>query len=168
MCAFCVGKDCGVGENHPESEEAAREMNQERVYKDTYQECAPKVRGHLYNQINNREDADEVFQEVFLSLWKALRKFRGDAKPSTLLNVITRRRIVDYLRKKYHCSEVITSALSLRYLMGSASDVSYIENIEETLCVNINPLNILILMSQGETKALLMAIKRTRENQFKE
>ena len=143
-------------------------MSQQQIYEDTYQECAPKVRGHLYNQINNREDADEVFQEVFLSLWKALRKFRGDAKPSTLLNVITKRRIVDYLRKKYHYSEIITSALSSRYLMGSASDVSYIENIEETLHVNINPLNILIIMSQGDTKDLLMAIKRTRENQLKE
>jgi len=26
LCAFCVGKDCGVGENHPESEEAVREI----------------------------------------------------------------------------------------------------------------------------------------------
>jgi len=143
-------------------------MSQQQIYEDTYQECAPKVRGYLYNQINNREDADEIFQEVFLSLWKALGKFRGDAKPSTLLNVITKRRIVDYLRKKYHYSEIITSALSSRYLMGSASDVSYIENIEETLHVNINPLNILIIMSQGDTKDLLMAIKRTRENQLKE
>lgn len=121
-------------------------MNRTEIYEDTYREYSSRVRGYLYNQISNREDADDVFQEVFAGFWKALEKFRGDAKSSTFLRAIVNRKIADYLRSKYR-----------------EPDKRYIENLEETIHVNISPLNILIAMSQGETRNLLLAIKKTKE-----
>lgn len=121
-------------------------MNPEKVCADVYEEYAHKVKGHLYNRINNREDADDIFQEVFYDFLKALEKFRGEAKAPTLLYVIMRRRIADYMRMKYR-----------------NPDYQYVEEIENQIHMNIYPLNILIAMSQGETKSLLLAIKKTKE-----
>lgn len=134
-------------------------MNREQVYESTYLECADKVKGRLVNQLSNREDAEEVFQEAFLSFWLALEKFRGEAKPSTLLYGITRRRVADHLRRKYQ---------HYRERMRALPDKQYVEGLEEAFHVPIDPLNVLIALTQDETRGLLLAIKRTRENQLKE
>jgi len=127
----------------------------EQVYENVYREYAPKVRGYLYNRINSRDDADDIFQDIFKDFWKAQGKFRGDAKPSTLLYVIMKRRFTDYLRAKYR-----TIHLKAKYRHPNSQ---YVKEIEDILNIPVNPLNILIAVSQGETKSLLLAIKRTRE-----
>ena len=132
-------------------------MNREQMYEDVYQKYGSTVRGYLYSQINNREDADEVFQDVFLGLWKALETFRGDAKPSTLLFVITRRKKVDFLRKKYS-------------RLFAQSDKKYLEYFSKKLGFRINAI-LHPMWSEHldeDQRELVLAIKRTRENQLKE
>jgi RNA polymerase sigma-70 factor (ECF subfamily) len=45
------------------------------------------------------EDIDDVTQEVLIAMLKSLKSFRGDAKFSTWLRVITNRHIANYYRK---------------------------------------------------------------------
>jgi RNA polymerase sigma factor (sigma-70 family) len=48
----------------------------------------------------NREDAEEVSQDVFVKTYRSLADFRGDSKFSTWLYTITRTTCITFLRKK--------------------------------------------------------------------
>ena len=50
--------------------------------------------------IENREDAEEIAQDVFVKAYRSLADFRGDAKFSTWLFTITRTTCLSFLRKK--------------------------------------------------------------------
>jgi RNA polymerase sigma-70 factor (ECF subfamily) len=50
--------------------------------------------------INNREDAEEVAQDVFIKAYRFLADFRGDSKFSTWLYTITHTTSISFLRKK--------------------------------------------------------------------
>ncbi len=50
--------------------------------------------------VKNKEDAEEVAQDVFLKAFKALNSYKGDAKFSTWLYKIAYYRSLDYLKKR--------------------------------------------------------------------
>jgi RNA polymerase sigma-70 factor (ECF subfamily) len=55
--------------------------------------------------VRNEHDARDVCQEVWLTIWKRLPQFRGDAKFTTWIHPIAVRRAIDHLRKRqrwYH------------------------------------------------------------------
>jgi RNA polymerase sigma-70 factor (ECF subfamily) len=54
----------------------------------------------VYSIVRNEHDARDVCQEVWLTVWKQLAGFRGDAKFTTWLHPIAVRRAVDHLRKR--------------------------------------------------------------------
>ncbi len=54
----------------------------------------------VYAIVRNEHDARDVCQEVWLTIWKQLPGFRGDAKFTTWLHPIAVRRAVDHLRKR--------------------------------------------------------------------
>ncbi|HXD79214.1 MAG TPA: sigma-70 family RNA polymerase sigma factor [Puia sp.] len=49
---------------------------------------------------DNREDAEEIGQDVFVKAYRSLADFRGDAKFSTWLYTIVRTSCITFLRKK--------------------------------------------------------------------
>jgi RNA polymerase sigma-70 factor, ECF subfamily len=50
--------------------------------------------------IRNEHDARDVCQEIWLTVWRSLKDYRGDAKFSTWLYAIATRRAIDHLRKR--------------------------------------------------------------------
>jgi len=54
----------------------------------------------VYSVVRHEQDARDVCQEVWLSVWKQLAKFRGDAQFTTWLHPIAVRRSLDHLRKR--------------------------------------------------------------------
>ena len=64
---------------------------------DAYQQ---KVFGTCISFIPNKEDAEDVAQEVFLEVFKSINKFKGDAKLSTWIYKITRNKCLEFIRKK--------------------------------------------------------------------
>lgn len=124
------------------------------IYEETYYAYSPKVRGYLYNNVVNREEADDMFQDIFFHLWQALPKFRFDAPPQSLLYIIMKRRLIDFLRKKYrHAKSLIPASPDSE--LDEAS-------LESTFAMDIDPLDILLQLTSGETRNLLLAIKKTR------
>ena len=54
----------------------------------------------VYSIVRHEHDARDVCQEVWLTVWKQLPAFRGDAKFSSWLHPIAVRRSIDHLRKR--------------------------------------------------------------------
>lgn len=50
--------------------------------------------------INRREDAEDLCQDIFIRVFKDIRKFRGDSKLSTWIGTIAYNTCIDHLRKK--------------------------------------------------------------------
>lgn len=53
-----------------------------------------------YAILHNEADARDVCQEAWLTVWKQLATFRGDARFSTWLHPIVTRKALDHLRKR--------------------------------------------------------------------
>ena len=126
----------------------------EEIYKETYYAYSPKVRGYLYNNIVNREEADDMYQDIFFHFWQALPKFRFKAAPQTLLYIIMKRRLIDFLRKKYrHAKSLIPASPE-----GELDEAT----LKSTFSIDIDPLKNLLQLTSGDTRDLLLAIKKTR------
>jgi RNA polymerase sigma-70 factor, ECF subfamily len=54
----------------------------------------------VYAILHREHDARDVCQEIWLTVWKKLPAFRGDAQFSTWLHPIAVRRAIDHLRKR--------------------------------------------------------------------
>ena len=50
--------------------------------------------------LKNKQEAEEIAQDVFVKVYSAIHTFKGDSKFSTWLYRITRNRCLDYLRQK--------------------------------------------------------------------
>ena len=50
--------------------------------------------------VGHNSDSEDLFQEVFLQVFKGLKRFRADARLSTWIGSITHHVCVDYLRRK--------------------------------------------------------------------
>jgi RNA polymerase sigma factor (sigma-70 family) len=64
---------------------------------DDYQQ---KVFGTCMSFIPNKEDAEDVAQEVFLEVFKSISKFKGDSKLATWIYKITTNKCLEFIRKK--------------------------------------------------------------------
>ncbi|MBS1665044.1 MAG: sigma-70 family RNA polymerase sigma factor [Bacteroidetes bacterium] len=54
----------------------------------------------VYRFTDNREDAEEISQDVFVKAYRSLADFRGEAKFSTWLYTVVRTTCITFLRKK--------------------------------------------------------------------
>jgi RNA polymerase sigma factor (sigma-70 family) len=67
----------------------------------------------VFNMVKNREEADDVSQEVFLRIYKALARYNPEFKFSTWASKITTNLCMDILRKKKHDTVPIEDALGV-------------------------------------------------------
>jgi RNA polymerase sigma factor (sigma-70 family) len=54
----------------------------------------------IVSMVGHVSDSEDIFQEVFLQVFKGLKRFRADARLSTWIGSITHHVCVDYIRKK--------------------------------------------------------------------
>jgi RNA polymerase sigma-70 factor (ECF subfamily) len=82
------------------------------AYKNVFDVLVDRYSKPLYHQIRtvvrNHEDADDVLQNTFIKVWKALPEFRGDAAFFTWLYRIATNEALNHVRKnhKYSGQEV--------------------------------------------------------------
>jgi|AGTN01.2.fsa_nt_gi RNA polymerase sigma factor, sigma-70 family len=72
--------------------------------RDAYGQLVERYQHQLYDLIfrmlNNREDARDVSQEIFMKVFRSLDKFRYESKFSTWLYRVATNHCLDFLRKK--------------------------------------------------------------------
>ena len=59
-----------------------------------------KVRNTCFRFLKNKEDADDVAQEVFIQVYESMQSFKGEAGLSTWIYRIAVNKSLDFIRKK--------------------------------------------------------------------
>jgi RNA polymerase sigma-70 factor (ECF subfamily) len=77
----------------------AFEETREAAFEEVVRRYYSQVRRWIYRWVQSPEIAEELTQETFLAAWEKLHTFRGEAKLSTWLYTIARRKAFAYLRK---------------------------------------------------------------------
>ncbi|WP_232319799.1 RNA polymerase sigma factor [Prosthecochloris sp. HL-130-GSB] len=72
----------------------------EETFSDLVAEHQSMVINTCYRFVLNKEDAEDIAQEVFIEAYRSLENFRGDAKISTWLYRIAVTKSLDFLRRK--------------------------------------------------------------------
>ena len=57
----------------------------EKLFNEVFKENRDKIYRLCYTSINNKDDVDDLFQEVMLNVWRSLGSFRYESKISTWL-----------------------------------------------------------------------------------
>ena len=70
----------------------------ESAFRFLVEQHSSRVFNTCLGMIRNREDAEDIAQEVFVEAWQAIGEFRGDSKISTFLYRIAVNRCLDHLR----------------------------------------------------------------------
>ncbi|ARV05321.1 RNA polymerase subunit sigma-70 [Polaribacter sp. SA4-10] len=70
------------------------------AYSQLLEDYQQKVFGTCISFIPNKEDAEDVAQEVFLEIFKSIKKFKGDSKLSTWIYKIATNKCLEFIRKK--------------------------------------------------------------------
>jgi len=70
------------------------------AYSQLISDFQQKVFGTCISFIPNKEDAEDVAQEVFLEVFKSINKFKGDSKLSTWIYKIATNKCLEFIRKK--------------------------------------------------------------------
>ena len=66
-----------------------------------YGRCSSKLYGLALRVVNQREWAEDVLQEAFLTIWRAAPDYRASlSPPMAWMGLIVRSRALDYLRKR--------------------------------------------------------------------
>jgi RNA polymerase sigma-70 factor (ECF subfamily) len=90
------------------------QQRDERAFTEVVRLYQHKVYNLVYRMVGNREEAEDVAQEVFVTVFKAIDTFRGDAKLSTWLYRIatnhTRNRMKYLGRRSYNSTAQLDEA----------------------------------------------------------
>jgi RNA polymerase sigma-70 factor (ECF subfamily) len=72
----------------------------EAAFAELLDEFQQKVFHTCLSFVPNKEDAEDVAQEVFLEVYKSVHKFKGNSKLSTWIYKITTNKCLEFIRKK--------------------------------------------------------------------
>lgn len=75
-------------------------MIENRLFLKVYKEHKDLVYNLCLNYLQNKQDAEEVFQDVFLSIHKNIEKFQGKAQVKTWIYRIAVHKSLDFIKAK--------------------------------------------------------------------
>lgn len=75
----------------------------EKAFKELVNKYKAKIVNTCYAFVHNREDAEDLAQEVFISFYQSIGKFRGECSVSTWLHRIAVNLCVDYRKSCGDC-----------------------------------------------------------------
>ena len=72
----------------------------EQQFREMVEKYSEQLYWHVRELVGSHEDADDILQEVFVKVWKALPGFRGDSSVNTWLWRIATNEALSFLRKQ--------------------------------------------------------------------
>lgn len=110
-----------------------------------------KVLNMCYYILQNKEEAEDATQDVFLTIYQSVSKFKGDAKLSTWIHRITLNKCLEYIRK---------AKRKKRFGIHQRIDITF---SDQTADLEQNPEQ--ALMQKERIHAFLKAVQGLSENQ---
>jgi RNA polymerase sigma-70 factor (ECF subfamily) len=74
----------------------------EAAFQTLYDRYFPRVFAFVRKRLNNRADAEETVQEVFINVFSSLASFRGEASFAAWVLGVSRRTVANRFKKKRH------------------------------------------------------------------
>jgi RNA polymerase sigma-70 factor (ECF subfamily) len=117
----------------------------EKAFKKLVETNQKRVVNTCFGMVHNREDAEDIAQDVFIEVYRNIQKFKGDSKLSTWLYRIAVNRSLNHIRdnkknKWFHSfeDEVAVKSKQLQQLESSNSDNPEfdLENKQRTLILH--------------------------------
>ncbi|MGJ8550246.1 RNA polymerase sigma factor [Winogradskyella wichelsiae] len=71
-----------------------------KAYSTLLDQYEQKVFSTCISFVPNREDAEDIAQDVFVEVFNSIKKFKGDSKLSTWIYKITTNKCLEFIRKK--------------------------------------------------------------------
>ncbi len=99
----------------------ASQKGDKRAYQTLLKEIAPYVRNIAYKSVSNNEAAEDIMQEVLLSVHKSLHTYNADRPFKPWLLAILNFRRTDYLRKYYAKRQDKTTTTEENYEFEAAN-----------------------------------------------
>jgi RNA polymerase sigma-70 factor (ECF subfamily) len=99
-----------------------------RALDDLYAKYGPGVLGFLTTRLDDRQQAEEILQDVMLAAWRHAGDFRGDSSVKTWLLVIARNRAINAHRR--HKPQIV--AIDDDFELAS-NDTEPLEHMERNL-----------------------------------
>lgn len=96
-----------------QSENAAMEASSDSVLTEVYREYSAAIHTYAFHLLNNREDADDVTQDVFIRAHDHLAQLRDPARLKSWLYRIATNLCMDHLRRRSRTKRVFGIVLSL-------------------------------------------------------
>jgi RNA polymerase sigma-70 factor (ECF subfamily) len=87
----------------------------------------------IISMVGHGNNSEDLFQEVFLQVFKGLQRFRADSRLSTWIGSITHHVCVDYLRKKIKETEIYNDNVDEKITLNIYQDKNWKEYDKEDL-----------------------------------
>jgi len=87
----------------------------------------------IISMVGRNSDCEDLFQEVFLRVFKGFKSFRADARLSTWIGSITHHVCVDYLRKKKKEVNIQSYDADQKLVLNFSPDMSWKRHEKEDI-----------------------------------
>jgi len=75
-------------------------LGDDRAFEKLFERYHPVVYSIVHAIVRNREDVNDLVQEVFMKVLKGLVYFKGESKLSTWIYAVARNHALNYLKRK--------------------------------------------------------------------
>ncbi|WP_103864106.1 MULTISPECIES: RNA polymerase sigma factor [Aquimarina] len=80
---------------------------------------------HIRNMVKNHEDTDDILQNVFIKVYKNIKKFKGDSKLYSWLYRIATNESITFLNQRAKKYKISNEELSIQLIQNLEADVYY-------------------------------------------
>ena len=117
---------------------------QEKYFNDLVKKYSEPLYWHVRAMVGSHEDTDDLLQEIFIKVWNAMPRFRGDSDVFTWLWRIATNETLSHLRKArvraaLSFVRIDTEAERISFSMRYYEDLSY-EQISEITGTSVGAL----------------------------
>lgn len=123
-------------------------------FQNVYDEHKTKVWGIVSRYVTLKQDKEDLFQEVFLNIYKALPKFRGEARLDTWIYRIAVNASLTYLKKKRRYKKITNTLNWMRIIDVEEPEISESEELLLPLKKLSPQQKMILLMSDVEEKSM--------------
>ena len=100
-------------------------------FDEIFEQYFDKVYYKVLGIVKNSDDAEDISQEVFISVYKNLKKFKGESNIYTWIYRIAINKTYDFLKKNKTMLEINEEILSLEYNVDMNTNMILTEKLKE-------------------------------------